>query len=284
MKTDIYMGAPWWREELALTNHDVQVVEDGDLAVSMRDNGWDVGYRVHPIIGIRYLEAPDLPIITEKDLWQFNLHSTIEDAMTEHRKFMVGWLRHRSQMEDRANQTSPGWQTKLAEEVKRAEEIALKVHGNQLDKIDMPYMDHVSAVRLRTILMGGGRLEHLVAILHDTIEDAKPKKFRKRIRNEIKETFGPYVYDAVIAISKKPNENYFKTYLPRVIENPVALFVKFADVMVNSKRNFHSMFSIRDKPGKKVLRKELERLRKKYRKATEILSDGYHAHYSKSQS
>ena len=254
MKTDIYMGAPWWREELALTNHDVQVVEDGDLAVSMRDNGWLVGYRVHPIIGIRYLETPDLPIITEKDL------------------------------EDRANQTSPGWQTKLAEEVKRAEEIALKVHGNQLDKIDMPYMDHVSAVRLRTILMGGGRLEHLVAILHDTIEDAKPKKFRKRIRNEIKETFGPYVYDAVIAISKKPNENYFKTYLPRVIENPVALFVKFADVMVNSKRNFHSMFSIRDKPGKKVLRKELERLRKKYRKATEILSDGYHAHYSKSQS
>ena len=69
MKTDIYMGAPWWREELALTNHDVQVVEDGDLAVSMRDNGWLVGYRVHPIIGIRYLETPDLPIITENLWW-----------------------------------------------------------------------------------------------------------------------------------------------------------------------------------------------------------------------
>lgn len=112
-----------------------------------------------------------------------------------------------------------------------ATKIALSVHGRQKDKRGEPYMGHIEDVEFRVRQLGP--TFSVVAILHDSIEDAKSKRVRKKIRNEIRGLFGEIVYDAVMAISKRPDEDYFKDYLVRVASNPIALQVKLADIKAN---------------------------------------------------
>ena len=129
----------------------------------------------------------------------------------------------------------------IQEKIERAERLARIVHGDQVDKAGRPYMNHVTDVAYSVHKLGYAF--RVVALLHDTIEDTKPKKSRKKIRKAIRDEFGDVIYDAVVAISKRPDEDYFKDYLVRVADNPIALQVKLADIDAN----LHNTWKIEDK-------------------------------------
>ena len=148
----------------------------------------------------------------------------------------------------------------IQEKIERAMRLARIVHGDQVDKRDRPYMDHVTDVAYSVHQLG--HAFRIVAILHDTIEDTKPKGSRKKIRKEIRDEFGDVIYDAVIAISKRPDEDYFKDYLVRVADNPIALQVKLADIKINLQNIWRLIENDH---------KEASRLRRKYKLALTTL-------------
>tara|TARA_R110000851_G_scaffold186949_4_gene336387 strand:+ start:292 stop:795 length:504 start_codon:yes stop_codon:yes gene_type:complete len=148
----------------------------------------------------------------------------------------------------------------IQEKIERAERLARIVHGDQVDKAGRPYMNHVTDVAYSVHKLGYAF--RVVALLHDTIEDTKPKKSRKKIRKAIRDEFGDVIYDAVIAINKRPDEDYFKDYLVRVADNPIALQVKLADI----KMNLQNIWGLIENDHK-----EASRLRRKYKLALTTL-------------
>ena len=56
----------------------------------------------------------------------------------------------------------------------KAKEIALRVHKNQVDKKNYPYMAHVLDIASRVSHLG--ETHEIVGLLHDAIEDAEPDK------------------------------------------------------------------------------------------------------------
>jgi len=76
----------------------------------------------------------------------------------------------------------------------------------------------------------------IVALMHDAIEDTPKKSDRKKLRQLILQIFGDKVFDAVVAITKRPHQRYFQDYLPQVASNPIAMQVKIADMRHNLKR------------------------------------------------
>ena len=148
----------------------------------------------------------------------------------------------------------------IQEKIERAEKLAWIVHHNQVDKRGVPYMDHITDVAYRVQELG--HVFQIVAILHDTIEDTKSKKSRRMLRQTIRDEFGDVIYDAVVAISKRPDEDYFKDYLVRVADNPIALQVKLADI----KMNLQNIWGLIENDHK-----EASRLRRKYKLALTTL-------------
>ena len=112
-----------------------------------------------------------------------------------------------------------------------AKETAEKVHGSQTDKKNFPYMAHVNDVAKRVQQLGDDYF--VVGLLHDAIEDAVKhndgQRFQEEIKNLIKTTFNQEVVDAINAMTKLPEDDYFEDYLPRVKKNNIAKKVKIAD-------------------------------------------------------
>ncbi len=109
----------------------------------------------------------------------------------------------------------------------RAKEIAFKVHGEQEDKKNYPYMAHILDVASRVSHLGESY--EIVGLLHDAIEDAEPESLKKEIVAEIKKEFSEEILEAIFAVSKQKDEDYFCEYLPRLKRNKIALKVKIAD-------------------------------------------------------
>jgi (p)ppGpp synthase/HD superfamily hydrolase len=126
--------------------------------------------------------------------------------------------------------------------VDHASRLAKAVHHGQTDSAGIDYMNHIEAVvkSVRPL----GYLFVIVAYLHDAIEDTKHKKKRKALKELILESFGSQIFDAVIAITKRPDQDYFKDYLPQVANNPVALVVKVADMQVNLDRSLKEQVNL----------------------------------------
>ena len=108
--------------------------------------------------------------------------------------------------------------------VSRAKAIAEKVHADQVDKKNYPYMAHVLDVASRVSHLG--EAFEIVVLLHDAIEDAEGEAFRDEIISEINTCFDDSVIKAVIAMTKNSGENYLDDYLPRLKENEIAVQVK----------------------------------------------------------
>jgi len=112
-----------------------------------------------------------------------------------------------------------------------AKETAEKVHGSQTDKKNFPYMAHVNDVAKRVQQLGEDYF--IVGLLHDAIEDAvkhnEGARFQKEIEDLIKTAFNQEVVDAINAMTKLPEDDYFADYLPRVKKNNIAKEVKIAD-------------------------------------------------------
>ena len=137
-----------------------------------------------------------------------------------------------------------------------AKETAEKVHGSQTDKKNFPYMAHVNDVAKRVQQLGDDYF--VVGLLHDAIEDAVKhndgQRFQEEIKNLIKTTFNQEVVDAINAMTKLPEDDYFEDYLPRVKKNNIAKEVKIAD----SSHNLSKAHLLDNEP-------ELQaKLRKKY--------------------
>ncbi|WP_417279680.1 HD domain-containing protein [Celeribacter sp.] len=111
-------------------------------------------------------------------------------------------------------------------------ELAQKAHAGQVDKLGVPYIEHVRAVA--TAVAHLGLKFEIVGLLHDSLEDCAD---RSLVSMEIlTERFGPEIADAVAAMTKQPLEDYETQYLPRVMSNPIAAKVKHADVAHNRSR------------------------------------------------
>ena len=148
-----------------------------------------------------------------------------------------------------------------------AKETAEKVHGSQTDKKNFPYMAHVNDVAKRVQQLGEDYF--IVGLLHDVIEDAvkhnEGLRFQEEIKNLIKTTFNREVVNAINAMTKLPEDDYFEDYLPRVKKNNIAKKVKIAD----SSHNLSKAHLLDNEPELQ------EKLRNKYIKVlSELGADG----------
>ena len=148
-----------------------------------------------------------------------------------------------------------------------AKETAEKVHGSQTDKKNFPYMAHVNDVAKRVQQLGEDYF--VVGLLHDAIEDAvkhnEGLRFQEEIKNLIKTTFNQEVVNAINAMTKLPEDDYFEDYLPRVKKNNIAKEVKIAD----SSHNLSKAHLLDNEPELQ------EKLRSKYIKVlNELGADG----------
>ncbi|NJN38402.1 MAG: GTP pyrophosphokinase [Acaryochloridaceae cyanobacterium CSU_3_4] len=101
--------------------------------------------------------------------------------------------------------------------------IATDCHAHQLDKAGQPYISHP----LRVMQAVATTQEKIVAVLHDTVEDSD-----LTLPDLAAAGFPSDVLAAIDAITQRQDESY-EVYLARVIENPIALRVKIADMTDN---------------------------------------------------
>jgi (p)ppGpp synthase/HD superfamily hydrolase len=113
----------------------------------------------------------------------------------------------------------------------KATQFAAKIHQNQEYKSGQPYLFHCLDVTSRV----DGCNETIVALLHDTIEDAEENGFDKTIvYQEILAFFGKEIAEAVLLLSKVKGTDY-NEYLKNLIQqkNTLVLHVKKADIQSN---------------------------------------------------
>lgn len=111
----------------------------------------------------------------------------------------------------------------LEELLKRATEIAIEVHANQVDRVGQPYLGHV----FRVMNAGKTLEEKIVGALHDVIEDSD-----LTLKDLKKEGFPEIILNAVDAMTRYEHESYDE-YLERVLKNPIAIQVKLNDLTDN---------------------------------------------------
>ncbi len=108
-------------------------------------------------------------------------------------------------------------------QIEKAFQLASKAHKGQIDRYGKAYIFHP----LRVMMKMETEKEKIVAILHDVIEDSSYTY--KDLRDN---GFQEVITDAVASISRENDEDYFE-YIKRVMENPIAIRVKLADLEDN---------------------------------------------------
>lgn len=115
---------------------------------------------------------------------------------------------------------------------------AVSAHRGQFDKVGNPIILHP----IRVSALVDGEEFKSVAVLHDVLEDTKITY------DQLKNKFGKKIANAVRTLTKKKGDPY-RLYLARVLYDPMATTVKFADMQDNS-----SPERIQDLPIKMQLR------------------------------
>lgn len=128
--------------------------------------------------------------------------------------------------------------------------LCYEYHKGQKDKAGAPYFLHPISVALKVTTES----EKITALLHDIIEDTELTLSDLRLLG-----FSDEIIEAVGAITKDPNEDYFE-YIYRVKNNPIATAVKIADLKHNS--DLSRLSEVTDKDRRRAA---------KYRKALKIL-------------
>lgn len=131
--------------------------------------------------------------------------------------------------------------------------IATNAHKGQFDKAGFPYIYH--PLRVMNAVFGDNM--KMAAVLHDVIEDTEISYSDLRLAG-----VPPKVMGALEVLTKRKSENH-ADYLTRIVEsnNPIAIVVKWADVMDNSSHERISHLSKEDQ----------ERVTAKYLKARRML-------------
>jgi len=147
--------------------------------------------------------------------------------------------------------------------IKQAREIAIRVHADQTDKLNIPYLAHVEDVSKRVSHLGENY--EVVGLLHDAVEDVSPDQ-QKSLIIEIQKLFDKDVFYAIDCMTKREpprfekKEDYFQEYLPRLVTSEIAKQVKIAD----SSHNLSKAHLIED-PDKQA------KLRNKYIRVLDFL-------------
>lgn len=144
---------------------------------------------------------------------------------------------------------------KVDDVVARARAVAEQAHHGQRDKAGRPYIDHPARV---AALVGEDPQTQAAAWLHDVVEDTPVTVEALRTHG-----FPATVVAAVAALTKTPGQN-LEDYYAQVKANPMALAVKMADLADNTgPARLASLDAV-----------TRERLRAKYARARQALSDG----------
>lgn len=134
----------------------------------------------------------------------------------------------------------------------KAMQIAIKVHGGQVDKGGNNYINHPIRVSEKC----SSDEAKIVALLHDTIEDGNITADYLLMQG-----FPHDIVDAVQSVTRNREENYF-SFILRSRKNPIGRKVKIADLKDNM--DITRLNELTDK--------DIERL-KKYHKAYKILME-----------
>ena len=134
----------------------------------------------------------------------------------------------------------------------RAIELAKIAHDKQLDKGGHPYIDHPLRVmnNMETIE------EKIVAVLHDAVEDSDLTLEDLRLAG-----FSEPIVEAIAAITKREGEKR-KDYLNRVVDNPIALKVKIADMTDNADISRIPNPTDKDRERTRIYKKNIIKLQK----------------------
>lgn len=157
---------------------------------------------------------------------------------------------------DENKEYSPEQKDLYKKKIKEALELALRIHQDQVDRPDGPYVNHILRVSNRIIEEYGIYDPELVmaAILHDSVED-QAKKLVNLLDKErgsdkekallfIKNTFGERVEKIVSKLSNPELENdqlsqpeknnIYKEHVKRSIEDSDVLPIKLSDFYDNA--------------------------------------------------
>ena len=116
--------------------------------------------------------------------------------------------------------------------IAKAEHIARTAHAAQVDKLGVPYFNHVRAVADAVAHLGTEY--EIVGLLHDSLEDCDDPNIVSP--DILIAEFGPTIAAAVDAMTKRAGEDYAQDYIPRLLSNTVARAVKRADLAHNLSR------------------------------------------------
>lgn len=103
--------------------------------------------------------------------------------------------------------------------------VAVVTHSGQVDFGDNPIIEHVIRVYSKALTLE----EKVVSILHDVLEDSTLCTAEMLLLLG----FPSDIIDAVIALTRKDNEDYLTEYMPRVLSNKLASRVKLIDLEDN---------------------------------------------------
>ena len=134
----------------------------------------------------------------------------------------------------------------------KALRIAYDAHAGQLDKCGTPYIAHP----LHVAEQMDDETSTCVALLHDVVEDSDVTL------DDLAREFPPEVVEGVRLMTHDPEVDYLD-YVRTIRGNPLATKVKLADLAHNSDETRFA--------GRPVAPEELERRRRKYAAAREIL-------------
>lgn len=124
--------------------------------------------------------------------------------------------------------------TNLVNEMSRKDkalDLAQDIHSSQYRKISkQPYIIHPFRVYQRARALGLPDDVQIIAILHDTYEDAKNQKYAA---DKIKSYFGDTILKYIMLLSHDKGTDYNSYILNLAKKSNIALTVKLLDVIEN---------------------------------------------------
>lgn len=120
------------------------------------------------------------------------------------------------------------------EKINIALKFAKYIHKNQKRTNGAPYFIHIKSVYDRVKIAGYDEKHQLVAILHDTIEDAEKPEMAKEF---IKRNFSEEILNAVVMLTHRKGENYTEYVMNLYNTNKLAYDVKMMDMLDNISDN-----------------------------------------------
>lgn len=115
----------------------------------------------------------------------------------------------------------------------KALSIATTAHQNQFDNSGLPYALHTLKV-MYILIEQGIKDEHtlILAVLHDLLEDYKHTKYTVDMLRA--DGFSEAIIEDLLILKRDKNEDYEKSYIPRVALKYRTAVVKRADLIHNS--------------------------------------------------